>query len=184
MGHHNIKTAAFAITHLKIAKSIGSPNDKGTISNTASNFEINIADGIGLNHGMPGDEGNAIRHTAWQAMITKEFGENTASKVADCHEDDWNKPTQNTIFNDRQAGDTYVDLKNNEIGRAIGKRNPNASNKQIMTKVMEQYHSKGLYVLKQVADNKWVPVLDKISGQQLQQAIQIIQSKNENGLNK
>lgn len=184
MGHHNIKTAAFAITHLKIAKSIGSPNDKGTISNTASNFEINIADGIGLNHGMPGDEGNAIRHTAWQAMITKEFGENTASKVADCHEDDWNKSTHNTIFNDRQAGDTYVDLKNNEIGRAIGKSNPNASNKQIMTKVMEQYHSKGLYVLKQVADNKWVPVLDKISGQQLQQAIQIIQSKNENGLNK
>ena len=67
---------------------------------------------------------------------------------------------------------------------SIGKSNPNASNKQIMTKVMEQYHSKGLYVLKQVADNKWVPVLDKISGQQLQQAIQIIQSKNENGLNK
>ena len=184
IGHHNVKTAAFAITHPKIARSIGSPNDKGTISNTASNFEINIADATGLDHGMPGDQGNAIRHTAWQAMITKDFGEDIASRVADCHEDDWNKTSQNKIFNDREAGDTYVDLKNNEIGRAIGKSNPKATNKQIMTKVMEQYQSKGLYVLKQTADKKWVPVLDKISGQKLQQALQIIQSKNENGLNK
>ncbi len=49
---------------------------------------------------------------------------------------------------------------------------------------MEHYESEGLYVLKQVAKNKWVPVLDKISQQQLKQAIQIIESKNENGLNK
>lgn len=49
---------------------------------------------------------------------------------------------------------------------------------------MERYQSEGLYILKQVAENKWEPILDKISEQQLQQAIQIIESKNENGLNK
>ena len=183
-GYHNTKTLAFYITHPQIANSIGSPNDKGTISNTASNFEINITKGInGLEHGSPGDEGNAIRHTIWQAMITNEFGEQIANTVADCHEDDWKKDSQKTVFKDQEAGDTYVDFKNNKIGRSIGKNNPKATNKQLITKVMEHYHTKGLYVLKKDGD-AWVPVLDKISKQQLQQAIKIIQTKNENGLSK
>lgn len=52
-----------------------------------------------------------------------------------------------------------------------------------MIKVMEHYQSNGLYVLKEI-NNKWEPVINKISSEQLQKAIQIIQSKNENGLNK
>ena len=183
-GNHNIKTLAFYITHPQIAKSIGSPKVKGTISNTASNFEINITKGVdGLEHGSPGDEGNAIRHTAWQAMITKAFGEQIASTVADCHEDDWKLTNQEKVFKDKEVGDTYVDFKNNERGRSIGKNNPKATNKQLITKVMEHYQSKGLYELKKVG-NVWQPVLNKISKQQLQQAIQIIQTKDENGLNK
>ena len=69
------------------------------------------------------------------------------------------------------------------IGRYTGKNNPNATNKQLITKVMQHYHSKGLYVLKKEGDT-WKPVLDKITQQQLKQAIQIIQTKNENGLAK
>ena len=183
-GHHNTKTIAFYITHPRIASSIGSPNEKGTISNTASNFEINIAKGTkGLEHGSPGDEGNAIRHTIWQAMITNNYGEEIASTVAYCHEDNWKITNQETVFKNKEAGDTYVDLKNNAIGRYIGKNNPNATNKQLITKVMQHYHSKGLYVLKKEGDT-WKPVLDKITQQQLKQAIQIIQTKNENGLAK
>jgi RHS repeat-associated protein len=183
-GHHNIKTIAFYITHPRIASSIGSPNDKGTISNTASNFEINITKGTkGLEHGSPGDEGNAIRHTIWQAMITNNYGEEIASTVAYCHEDNWKLTNQETVFKNKEAGDTYVDLKNNAIGRYIGKNNPNATNKQLITKVMQHYQSKGLYVLKKEGDI-WKPVLDKITQQQLKQAIQIIQTKNENGLAK
>lgn len=82
-----------------------------------------------------------------------------------------------------EAGDTYVALKNNKIGRTIGKSNPNATNKELINKVMKYYQSKGLYVLKKVGDS-WKPVLDRISEQQLQQAIQIIQTKNEKGLEK
>ena len=35
--------------------------------------------------GSPGDEGNAIRHTVWQAIITNEYGEKIANDVAFCH---------------------------------------------------------------------------------------------------
>lgn len=174
-GHHYIKTAIFYVSHPKIAQSIGLPDTKGTISNIASEFGDEIAKDIGLKHGELGDAGNAIRHTAWQAMITKEFGENIASEVADCHEDDMNKQTKSQIFSNKILGDTYVDLKNNEIGRTIGKENPHATNRQIKRKVMEYYHSQGLYVLKEV-NNKWMPVLEKISSQQLHKAIQIINS--------
>ncbi len=114
-------------------------------------------------------------------MITKKFGEQIASTVADCHEDDWKITNQEKSFKDEEAGDTYVDIKNNEIGRSIGKSNPNATNKQLITKVMEHYHSKGLYELKKVG-NVWKPVLNKISDKQLKQAVQTIQTKDENGL--
>ena len=91
--------------------------------------------------GSPGDEGNAIRHTVWQAIITNEYGEKIANDVAFCHEDNWNVSPQGTIFKNKEIGDTYVDMKNNEIGRLIGRKNPNATNKQLITKVMEHYHS-------------------------------------------
>ena len=182
-GNHNVKTAVFYCIHNDAARAIGTPQVQGTISNTASNFEINIAKGVGLHWTSPGDQGNAIRHTLWQSIITHEYGEDIAMQAGECHEDTKYTSSTKTQFRNIEDADTYIDKKNNEIGRDIGKNNPNADRKTLAKKVMERYYKNGLYVATE-QNGIYIPTLQKITKEQYERAIQIIDKKNMYGLNK
>ena len=180
---HNLKTVGYAINHPFNAYKTGSATWAGSISNIASNFEINIASGAGLTYRHPGDQGNAIRHTLWQSILTTKFGEAQAERIGSIHEDGNARSYSNNIYLKLEDADACADSKNNNIGRSIGKANSNADNKTLAKKVLQAFHDKGLYVVSSL-NGKYIVKLERISDKQYQKALQIIDKKNNNGLNK
>jgi hypothetical protein len=63
------------------------------------------------------DQADAFRHTYWNALLTKEFGEDWAAEFTSAHE---RNPANNSI-------PEAMDLHNNSIGRALAMGNPDAS---------------------------------------------------------
>jgi hypothetical protein len=63
------------------------------------------------------DQADAFRHTYWNAMLTKEFGEEWTAQFTAAHE---RNPAN-------LAAAEAMDLHNNSIGRSIALANPNAS---------------------------------------------------------
>jgi len=57
---------------------------------------------------------NAVRHAAWSAKLTQEFGEDKAKRIADLHE-----------LGEEDTNDSIADQHNNKIGREIGKKAKN-----------------------------------------------------------
>ena len=64
---------------------------------------------------------DAFRHAYWNALMTKEFGEEWTEAFATAHEASPENPAA------REA----MDLYNNEIGRRIATENPNASDEEL-----------------------------------------------------
>ncbi|WP_280355318.1 DUF6973 domain-containing protein [Nocardia otitidiscaviarum] len=72
-------------------------------------------------------QGDAFRHTYWNALMTERFGEDFASNYATAHEFSGGQPSH------REA----MDLHNNNLGREIATNNPNASPDELKSKVEE-----------------------------------------------
>lgn len=70
---------------------------------------------------------DAFRHTYWNARMTQVFGENTAQEFATAHEND----KDNEDYREAQ------DLYNNELGRKIGRENPNATPEELAEKIKQ-----------------------------------------------
>jgi hypothetical protein len=62
--------------------------------------------------------GDAYRHIVWQALLANKFGEGTAKAAGDFHENRF-VPIVGAMGHPQAEID--MDLKNNEIGRYIGK---------------------------------------------------------------
>ncbi len=118
----------------------------GNISTVASNFAINISTEAKLKTEKIGDRRNALRHVIWQSIITRRFGEKHATRIANAHEDNPYVDLNVRWFNDFEKADQTVDLLNNIIGREIGKKNPNASNRDLARKVIEEFYQNGLWI--------------------------------------
>jgi hypothetical protein len=67
----------------------------------------------GLNGGLP----DAFRHTYWSARLTQHFGVEWAARLTTAHE---RLPSADPVA-------MAMDLHNNELGRALGAANPDAS---------------------------------------------------------
>nr|WP_320159420.1 VENN motif pre-toxin domain-containing protein [Acinetobacter sp. S40] len=149
--------AKFAIKHPQIAYQIGSvdPNPASilnpNISTIASTYQLNLLNPAELfKLGYTKDEvvfegsmGNALRHTLWQAMITKEFGKNIAIEVGNAHES-----YEGTNYNQKSGltlnkADELIDQLNNQIGRNLS--STSLSNSDLAKKVLDTYASEGLY---------------------------------------
>jgi hypothetical protein len=79
--------------------------------------------------GLTGDHNgkrDAFRHIVWNALNTRDIGEDSAKKFGDAHEASREQPA-----NERQ-----MDLENNAIGREIGKI-PDISDEEIIAKARE-----------------------------------------------
>ncbi len=157
-GYWQNREIAFALSHPVIAWQVGSYNrDWQNISSYAGNFAINShLSAYGDGHGR-GSQGNAFRHVIWQSMITQEYGSSIARKIGNAHE---NNPYANLSVRSFsgvgerswERADQTADLLNNQIGRSIGSRNPNASEKELAMITLDYFHNNGLYVVERNGD--------------------------------
>lgn len=97
---------------------------------------------------------NAIRHTLWLALATRDFGSNHARRMGYANESYVNYDmtqidyeTLQTVFLCSEEADTLVDLLNNEIGIRIGGEDWDLINREMAEKVIEAFRDEGLWVV-------------------------------------
>ena len=78
--------------------------------------------------------------------------------------------------------DQTIDLLNNIIGREIGKQNPNANNKELARKAVEEFYKNGLWTAIET-ENGITIQKTTINEEEYNKAIEEINRKNEKGLN-
>ena len=136
-----------------------------------------------------GSQMNAFRHTLGQALIAKEYGRDFAVVVGFAHEDLPTFDTSLRIFSDRRIpsnalfqADTVADQLNNEIGRQIAESlGSDFSNRDAAEAVLRVFRNEGLYV---ASFQGWGVVTisrKRLTEQQYQKYIKILDSLNEDG---
>jgi RHS repeat-associated protein len=182
----------FFVSHPEIAPQIGSFVQGSTnISTNAVRFTTR---GNVLNENTTkGEEGmgsevNAARHTLWQATITNKFGADIGKEAGNAHEDDPNAidgksqtVLQTTTFKTIEAADEAVDLFNNIIGQNIGNANKGLGMKDLAQKVLDEFHTNGLWTVTKQADGTFKIGINKITDTQYKTLSGIYQNLNNNG---
>lgn len=181
--NHYIKQSSYAIAHPFRAIKVGISNNTISwgMSGYASNFEVNLRNEAGFTSGK-GSEGNAFRHVLWQAMITREYGEDYAKEIGYAHEDALPVDMSQRSFDSLEKADQMADLLNNEIGRDIGLINSEASNKSVSEAILKEFKENGLWMVTE-DNNRFKVERRTIPQKQLDKAIEVINKKGENGLN-
>ena len=103
-------------------------NNSSTASNTASS--LYKAETLYLGNG------DAFRHAYWNALNLKSVGADIAKAFANAHESET-----------PEGNDKTMDLRNNTVGRNIGRIYSNSSNATIKNKVIEAVNQDRLYRL-------------------------------------
>ena len=103
-------------------------NNSSTASNTASS--LYKAETLYLGNG------DAFRHAYWNALNLKSVGADIAKAFANAHESET-----------PEGNDKTMDLRNNTVGRNIGRSYSNSSNATIKNKVIEAVNQGRLYRL-------------------------------------
>ena len=103
-------------------------NNSSTASNTASS--LYKAETLYLGNG------DAFRHAYWNALNLKSVGADIAKAFANAHESET-----------PEGNDKTMDLRNNTVGRNIGRIYSNSSNATIKNKVIEAVNQGRLYRL-------------------------------------
>jgi hypothetical protein len=145
-----------------------------------------MAASVGLeeNAAHEGSHVNAMRHTLWQANISSAFGPDIATQVGNAHEDNPNVDLGVRNFPGKdalnRAGQT-IDLLNNQIGRSIGTGNVMYTQLGLAAKVLDVYHTQGLYVAQTNKDGSVSVVRVKLSDEQYRTAMQKLSELDKNG---
>ena len=184
--YNTIREIGYAMQYPINALIVGEADDgsnRGNISTVASNFAVNITHEAGMTRGHDGDQGNALRHVIWQSIITRRLGEEHAKRIGNAHEDNPNVDLNIRRFKKLEDADPTIDLLNNIIGREIGRQNPKASNGELAKKAVEEFYKSGLWTAIKVGGN-YIIQKTKITEEQYNIALETIDKKNENGLNK
>ena len=117
--------------------------------------------GLSENAEHMGSQVNALRHTLWQAMLTKSYDQSTAKEIADSHEVNpdaiASEDAATKQFDTLEEADQSIDLRNNIIGRAVGEANRNVVGgpHQLAEALVQEFHEKGLWVAVQQANGKY-----------------------------
>ncbi|MFA5123960.1 LysM peptidoglycan-binding domain-containing protein, partial [Zavarzinia sp.] len=88
---------------------------------------------------------DAFRHAYWNALMTKRFGEDFAARFASAHEGLHGNPA------DREA----MDLYNNEVGRRIATKNPDASEEELADLVQQAIENGEMVVIDRDGELAW-----------------------------
>ena len=176
----NTRMVGFALRHPIAAGSIGSVSHGSTnISTNSARFAINT--GLPENRAMEGSHINAFRHTLWQASITNEFGAGVAKEAGNTHEVNPTANLSQTSFKTLAGADETVDLLNNQIGRDIGKNNPDASMQQLAVETLNYFNDNGLYTANKQKDGSYSISQTKLTSEQYSSALKTISTTNQNG---
>jgi len=124
-------------------------------------------------------------------MITQEFGKDIASSAGFAHEG-FEVPqvgisadgSAYTLGSDQAAGaDAMADLINNTIGQTIGENNPDASNVDLATAVLNEFKENGMWTVTET-ETGYSVTRTTLTHEQYDQALQNLQNLQENGMNK
>ena len=179
-----VRTTGYAMQHPINALVVGQYVDGwSNISSIAGNFEVNLMRAAGISYQKEGDEGNAYRHTLWQAMITNILGEESAVRIGNAHESHSSYKYGKTSGLTESEFDTAIDLRNNEIGRKIGARNKGASNKKLALLVLNEFRKNGLWVGIKQTDGSYSIQKKRITQEQYEAALKELNRKGNNGKN-
>jgi len=181
-GNQNARQIGYAMQHPFIANHV--KNDLGVV---AGNFQLNIGKAIGAFKNEEGTPQNAIRHTLWSALSTRDLGSEKAERAANSHETTTNIDLSKRNFTGVKASDNAdrtIDLLNNVIGRDIGENNKGADNKTMAIKVIEEYHDNGLWTMSGSEKTSYTIQKTKLTDAQYKAAIQEINKKGNDGHNK
>lgn len=85
---------------------------------------------------------DAFRHMYWNARMTQEFGADWTNTFASGHE----------MIGSNPAAREAMDLYNNQLGRAIGANNPDASPEELQQKVLEAIDNNQAVVIQSSPD--------------------------------
>lgn len=177
-----------AMQHPIAASRIGSVSHGSTnISTNSARFALNT--NLPENKAMEGSYTNAYRHALWQATIQEQYGETTAKMVGYAHEDNPSavtnvKDPSSLSFSGKNAlskADESADLLNNQIGREIGKANPDASMKDLAIKTLDTFKETGLWTATKQADGSYKLEQTKLTEKQYNNALKTLEKTNNNG---
>ena len=149
------------------------------ISTVSVNYSVNIARTAGLTLEPEGSHSNALRHTIWQALITKDFGVDQAIRIGMAHESNI-KVYKTSGFETKGSADNVADLLNNEIGRQIGK-GFQGSNYELILSILDQFRDKGLWVVQELDDGTYTVNLETISSEQYDKGMIELNKLNKYG---
>ena len=176
----NTRMVGFTLRHPIASFSIGSVSHGSTnISTNSARFAINT--GLPENKAMEGSHINAFRHTLWQATITKEFGASTAKEAGNTHEENPTANLKQTSYKTLSEADQSIDLLNNQIGRDIGKNNPDATTQQLAIETLNYFNDNGLYTANKQTDGTYSVSQTKLTPEQYSSALKTLTTTNENG---
>jgi hypothetical protein len=175
----------FALRHPIIALAVGSVSSGSTnISTNAARFATNDL-GLKETKSHEGSEVNAFRHTLWQSKIARDYGPRIAKQIGNAHEENpfaISGPNRNiTSFPTESKADESCDLRNNEIGRSIGTSSDPQKMNELALKVIEHFHTVGLWVSEKQADGTWSIRQRTISDATYKEARARLLLLNENG---
>src|SRR6218665_2728554 len=130
---------------------------------------------------------NAIRHTLWQALLTRDVGAKAASRIGNVHETTTNVDLNQRVFKnetDEHDADRTIDLLNNQIGRSIGEQNKDADNITTAKSVITEYYKNGLYTMAGNKTDGYKIQKTKLTKSQYETAMKEIDKKGQDGKNK
>lgn len=120
-----------------------------TLNRNKGEAETATVENVTSEHIFRNDEADAFRHAYFNALNTKYLGEDKAKRIGDAHEelDDEEKKKDEKF-------EIEMDLHNNEIGRNIAVNNPDATDEELKSLVIEALKNGELLKFKNPEDNK------------------------------
>ena len=159
------------------------------ISSRAARFAINSKVSYNYKKGQENEGGqrNALRHAIWSTTITRYYGKEIMKQVGYSHENlsEMLKITSDPTkwyFSDMHTADTLCDIMNNETGMKIAASGDATNMRSITLEVLEYYHTNGLYVAVEYADNLYIVQNQKLSDQEYASATYNVFFLDQNGL--
>ena len=176
----NLRMVGFWIRHAYEAEKIGFANNSTNISSNSARFSSRGASpssptsvltyGVGGNgKTQKGGQVNAFRHALWQATTTKEFGNRIANEAGNAHEENPYADVNQASYATLDAADEAADLRNNIIGRRIGRENSDLNMNDMAQKVLDEFKENGLNTVIKNDDGTYSIQKTKVSEKQYQE---------------
>jgi RHS repeat-associated protein len=185
----DIRTMNYAVRSPVVGYQVGRVTDGygGNISSVSSNFAVNAIAKSSAYSGIQSGEGtesNAFRHAVWQSILTNSFGSKEATSIGNSHEYNPYGNASVGSYKNLAGADQSADLLNNQIGRSIGINNPGLTSTGYAKKSLDYFYTKGLYMVNKKDGGGFQVVQSKISKDQYNSSLNIINGLGNNGLKK